>query len=79
MGVYSVGCRWIKQPQGYRCTAGSYFISNDQLMRQQDITLEKKQGEEAQIQQALRQMGVHSASYGSCIKLVVPISFRMIS
>jgi hypothetical protein len=52
MGVYSVGCRWIKQPQRYRCTAGSYFISNDQLMRQQDITLEK-QGEEAQIQQAL--------------------------
>ncbi|KAG1880007.1 hypothetical protein F4604DRAFT_1497776, partial [Suillus subluteus] len=31
MGVCSVGYRWIKQPQGYRCAGGTHFISNDQL------------------------------------------------
>ncbi|KAG1856396.1 P-loop containing nucleoside triphosphate hydrolase protein [Suillus subalutaceus] len=31
MGVCVAGYRWIKQSQGYRCSAGGHFISNDQL------------------------------------------------
>jgi hypothetical protein len=69
MGVCSVGYRWIKQPQGYRCAGGTHFISNDQLMRQQEAGLKKKQDEEegqreeAQVQLMLQQMGMCSAGY----------------
>jgi hypothetical protein len=31
MGVCPAGYRWIKQPDGYRCSAGSHFIGNAAL------------------------------------------------
>ncbi|KAG1880025.1 P-loop containing nucleoside triphosphate hydrolase protein [Suillus subluteus] len=61
MGVCPGGHCWIKLSQGYRCAAGTHFMSNDQLMRQQEAALKKKQEdeerkrEEAQVQQTLWQ------------------------
>jgi hypothetical protein len=31
LGVCPVGYQWIKQSGGYRCAAGSHFVTNDQL------------------------------------------------
>ena len=31
MGICPAGYQWIKQPGGYRCAAGSHFVTDAQL------------------------------------------------